>query len=122
VCEAAFHFPCFISWFCFIERIKNGARKIVLDQVEEASNAAFLAFNSLGFSVPQFAPHLLSTATHDYIRQGAGSTFGSDTTDTSRNFVDANHNDNSNKFTFDKEKEDLIKLSVNGARGRKIKQ
>ncbi|KAL9285014.1 hypothetical protein ACSQ67_024628 [Phaseolus vulgaris] len=101
--------------FGLAKKIKNGARKIVLDQAEEASNAAFSTFKSLGFSVPPFAPRLLSSATHDSIRQEAGSTIGSDTTDTSCNFVDANHIDNSNKFTSDKEKEDLIKLSVNGA-------
>lgn len=100
--------------FGLAKKIKNGARKIVLDKAEEASNAAFSAFKSLGFSVPQFAPCLLSTATLDSIRQEAGSTSGSDTTDISRNFVGANHIDNSNKCTSDKEREDLIKLSVNG--------
>jgi len=101
--------------FGLAKKIKNGARKIVLEKAEEASNAAFSAFKSLGFSVPQFAPRILSTAPHDSIRQEAGSTSGSDTTDTSHNFVDANHIVNSIKFTSDKERKELIKLSVSGA-------
>ncbi|TKY58268.1 Helicase and polymerase-containing protein TEBICHI [Spatholobus suberectus] len=101
--------------FGVAKKIKNGARKIVLDKAEEARNAAFSAFKSLGYDVPRFAPPILSTAARDSIRQEAGSTSGSDTTDTSLSFVDANCVDNSNKFALDKEREELIKLSVNGA-------
>lgn len=101
--------------FGVAKKIKNGARKIVLDKAEEARSAAFSAFKSLGLNVPQFAPPILSTASHDSIRQEAGSTSGSDTNETSHSFVDANHIDNSNIFAFDKEREDLIKLSINGA-------
>ncbi|KAG5110561.1 hypothetical protein AAZX31_14G127200 [Glycine max] len=100
--------------FGIAKKIKNGARKIVFDKAEEASNAAFSAFKSLGFNVPQFDPQILSTAARDSIRLGTGSTSGSDTTDTSHSFVNADCIDNTNKFTLDKEKEDLIKLSVNG--------
>ncbi|XP_020228897.1 helicase and polymerase-containing protein TEBICHI [Cajanus cajan] len=101
--------------FGVAKKIKNGARKIVLDKAEEARNAAFSAFKSLGYDVPQFAPPILSTAARDSIRQEAGSTSGSETTDTSPSFVDANGINNSNKFALNKEREDLIKLSVNGA-------
>lgn len=101
--------------FGVAKKIKNGARKIVLDKAEEARNAAFSAFKSLGLNVPQFPPPVLSTASHNSLRQEAGSTSGSDTTETSHSFVDANRIDNSNKFALDKEREDLIKLSVNGA-------
>ncbi|KAK7384898.1 hypothetical protein VNO78_30601 [Psophocarpus tetragonolobus] len=99
--------------FGVAKKIKNGARKIVLDKAEEASNAAFAAFKSLGFNVPQFAPHILSTAARDSVRQEARSISGSDTTDTSHSFADADHIDSSNKFTLGRE--ELIKSSVNGA-------
>lgn len=41
------------------KKIKNGARKIVLDKAEEARVAAFSAFKSLGLDVPQFSRPLL---------------------------------------------------------------
>lgn len=37
------------------KKIKNGARKIVLDKAEEARLAAFSAYESLGIQVPQFS-------------------------------------------------------------------
>ncbi|XP_061336496.1 helicase and polymerase-containing protein TEBICHI [Gastrolobium bilobum] len=101
--------------FGVAKKIKNGARKIVLDKAEEARVAAFSAFKSLGYNVPQFAPSILSTAAPDSIRQEAGSTSRSDTADTSHSSVDANHVDNSNKIALEKEREDLIKSSDNGA-------
>lgn len=93
--------------FGVAKKIKNGARKIVLDKAEEARVAAFSAFKSLGYNVPQFAPAILHTAASDSIKQEAGSNSGSDTADTSHSFVDAVH--------IDKEREDLIKSSENGA-------
>ncbi|KAJ4750728.1 DNA polymerase I [Rhynchospora pubera] len=41
------------------KKIKNSARKIVLDQAEEARLAAFSTFKSLGLNVPQFSKPLL---------------------------------------------------------------
>lgn len=41
------------------KKIKNGARKIVLDQAEEARLAAFATFKSLGINVPQVSKPLL---------------------------------------------------------------
>ncbi|KAG8048419.1 hypothetical protein GUJ93_ZPchr0009g1479 [Zizania palustris] len=43
------------------KKIKNGARKIVLEEAEAASVAAFSAFKSLGLQVPQFTTPLLPT-------------------------------------------------------------
>ncbi|KAL8143865.1 hypothetical protein V2J09_016897 [Rumex salicifolius] len=40
--------------FGIAKKIKNGARKIVLEKAEEARVAAFSAFKSLGLNVPQF--------------------------------------------------------------------
>ncbi|KAK8543134.1 hypothetical protein V6N12_015699 [Hibiscus sabdariffa] len=45
--------------FGVAKKIKNGARKIVLDKAEEARAAAFSAFKSLGYSVPQFSRPLM---------------------------------------------------------------
>lgn len=42
------------------KKIKNAARKIVLDKAEEARAAAFSAFQSLGLDVPQLSRPLLS--------------------------------------------------------------
>lgn len=99
--------------FSVAKKIKNGARRIVLDKAEEARVAAFSAFKSLGYNVPQLAPPI-STAARDFIRKEAGSSSGSDTADTSHSFVDANHTDNSKIVSLEKEK-DLIKSSDNGA-------
>ncbi|XP_078170110.1 helicase and polymerase-containing protein TEBICHI-like [Carex rostrata] len=41
------------------KKIKNGARKIVFDQAEEAQLAAFMALKSLGLNVPQISKLLL---------------------------------------------------------------
>ncbi|XP_058074387.1 helicase and polymerase-containing protein TEBICHI isoform X4 [Magnolia sinica] len=51
------------------KKIKNGARKIVLDQAEEARVAAFSAFKSLGVLVPQLSQPLLPTAIGNSIMQ-----------------------------------------------------
>jgi DNA polymerase theta len=60
-----------------VKKIKNGARKIVLDKAEEARVIAFAAFKSLGFNVPQFSPRLLSNAPENLVEQGnAGTLFG----------------------------------------------
>ncbi|KAF5748241.1 DNA polymerase theta-like isoform X1 [Tripterygium wilfordii] len=58
------------------KKIKNGARKIVLDKAEEARIAAFSAFKSLGFDIPQIAVPLLSNTRQ--LRQGTGSTSSGD--------------------------------------------
>ncbi|CAN4127872.1 unnamed protein product [Withania somnifera] len=44
------------------KKIKNGARKIVLDKAEVARLAAFSAFRSLGLDVPTLAQPIISTA------------------------------------------------------------
>lgn len=53
------------------KKIKNGARRIVLEKAEEARIAAFSAFKSLGLSVPQFIEPPLSTSVGNLLRQGA---------------------------------------------------
>ncbi|XP_041019360.1 helicase and polymerase-containing protein TEBICHI isoform X2 [Juglans microcarpa x Juglans regia] len=103
------------------KKIKNGARKIVLDKAEEARVVAFSAFKSLGFNVPHFSRPLMSTTVGDQVRQGTATTsFG---IDTSSNFDVVEHmnhisskpsmeeNDNSDKVTLESEGEKLIRRS-----------
>ncbi|KAM7459401.1 hypothetical protein LguiA_036395 [Lonicera macranthoides] len=62
------------------KKIKNGARKIVLDKAEEARVVAFSAFKSLGLDVPQFAQPLLFAATDDTIRKEEPTSSGEENT------------------------------------------
>ncbi|XP_074287036.1 helicase and polymerase-containing protein TEBICHI [Silene latifolia] len=51
------------------KKIKNGARKIVLDKAEEARAAAFSAFQSLGMNVPDLSLPFLSPTTSGSVRE-----------------------------------------------------
>ncbi|XP_057957397.1 helicase and polymerase-containing protein TEBICHI isoform X2 [Malania oleifera] len=67
--------------FGIAKKIKNGARKIVLDKAEEARVAAFSAFKSLGLNVPQFSRPLLATSAGNSTgHEGATNSSGDDTT------------------------------------------
>ncbi|KAA8521778.1 hypothetical protein F0562_012451 [Nyssa sinensis] len=66
------------------KKIKNGARKIVLDKAEEARVAAFSAFKSLGLIVPQFSRPLLSTAAGNSGQKEATTSSGEETTSSSK--------------------------------------
>ncbi|KAM7276027.1 hypothetical protein ACFE04_017893 [Oxalis oulophora] len=54
------------------KKIKNGARRIVLDKAEEARVTAFSAFKSLGLDVPQFSRPILSIVDATYTQLGEG--------------------------------------------------
>ncbi|PKI66013.1 hypothetical protein CRG98_013598, partial [Punica granatum] len=58
------------------KKIKNGARKIVLDKAEEARLAAFSAFQSLGLDVTQFPRSMLSTLNGNHAQEGVMGTAG----------------------------------------------
>ncbi|KAF8407042.1 hypothetical protein HHK36_006167 [Tetracentron sinense] len=63
------------------KKIKNGARKIVLEKAEEARVVAFSALKSLGLDVRQLSRPLLSTAHENpIVQEGAMASFGEDTT------------------------------------------
>ncbi|KAI3468240.1 hypothetical protein Pfo_024903 [Paulownia fortunei] len=62
------------------KKIKNGARKIVLDKAEEARVAAFSAFKSLGLDIPQFSRPLLSIATGNAPQKESTSSSGEEST------------------------------------------
>ncbi|CAK9182716.1 unnamed protein product [Ilex paraguariensis] len=64
-------------------KIKNGARKIVLDKAEEARLVAFSAFRSLGLDVPQFSRPLLLTAAANTTQKEATTSYGKETTSSS---------------------------------------
>ncbi|KAF9615750.1 hypothetical protein IFM89_026207 [Coptis chinensis] len=66
------------------KKIKNGARRIVLDKAEEARVAAFSAFKSLGLEVPLFSRPLLSMITDNPVVPGAWASSGEGSTS---NFV-----------------------------------
>lgn len=55
--------------FGIAKKIKNGARKIVLDKAEEARVAAFSAFRSLGLNVPQFSGLVLANSASNPTKQ-----------------------------------------------------
>lgn len=62
------------------KKIKNGARKIVLDKAEEARVAAFSAFKSLGLDVPEFSRPLSLKVGGDATRKEATTSSGEDST------------------------------------------
>ncbi|URD79344.1 HELICc [Musa troglodytarum] len=64
--------------FGVAKKIKNSARKIVLDQAEEARLAAFSALKSLGVHVPQFSRPLLSDIVEESPGGGKMPCFGED--------------------------------------------
>ncbi|KAJ0962916.1 hypothetical protein J5N97_028038 [Dioscorea zingiberensis] len=53
------------------KKIKNAARKVVLDQAEEARLAAFSTFKSLGIHMPQFSRPLLPNKAESSVSRGA---------------------------------------------------
>ncbi|KAK1550568.1 hypothetical protein Q3G72_021166 [Acer saccharum] len=74
------------------KKIKNGARKIVLEKAEEARIAAFSAFKSLGLNVPQFSRPLLSTVPDNSPGKEAATTFsGDDASGTFAGLVQVEH-------------------------------
>ncbi|KAL9687354.1 hypothetical protein QQ045_031754 [Rhodiola kirilowii] len=56
------------------KKIKNGARKIVLEKAEEARLAAFSAFKSLGFDYPHLSQLILPIVVENLPEQGNGPT------------------------------------------------
>ncbi|KAL3500503.1 hypothetical protein ACH5RR_039596, partial [Cinchona calisaya] len=62
------------------KKIKNGARRIVLEKAEEARITAFSAFKSLGLDVPPFSRPLLSVAAGNAMRKEAASSSGEEST------------------------------------------
>ncbi|CAL5327760.1 unnamed protein product [Camellia sinensis] len=69
------------------KKIKNGARKIVLDKAEEARVAAFTAFKSLGLDVPQLPQPVLKAA-GDATQKGVTTSSGEESTSS---FVGVQH-------------------------------
>ncbi|XP_073129538.1 helicase and polymerase-containing protein TEBICHI isoform X2 [Henckelia pumila] len=71
--------------FGVAKKIKNGARKIVLDKAEEARLTAFSAFKSLGIDVPPLSHPLLLNSIENGPRKELTSSSGEESTN---NFVD----------------------------------
>lgn len=71
------------------KKIKNGARKIVLEKAEEARIAAFSAYESLGLNVPQFSQPVLTTAiSSPHQKEATTYSPGNDTTNNLDNVED----------------------------------
>ncbi|RZC75410.1 hypothetical protein C5167_050892 [Papaver somniferum] len=74
------------------KKIKNGARKIVLDKAEEARLAAFSAFKSLGIDVPQFGQPLICNVAGNPINDEGGVASSGD--DNNCNLIDIEPTEN----------------------------
>ncbi|XP_058200647.1 helicase and polymerase-containing protein TEBICHI isoform X1 [Rhododendron vialii] len=95
------------------KKIKNGARKIVLDKAEEARVAAFSAFKSLGLDVPEFSRPLSLKVAGDAIRKEATTSSGEDSTGSFVVGVGVQHTKHSSKLIRDgSENLDKLKLEV----------
>ncbi|XP_022856955.1 helicase and polymerase-containing protein TEBICHI-like isoform X2 [Olea europaea var. sylvestris] len=73
------------------KKIKNGARKIVLDKAEEARVAAFSAFKSLGLKVPEFSRPLLSAVSGDAPKKESTNSSGEESTSSFAGLDDSKH-------------------------------
>ncbi|KAL5558793.1 hypothetical protein UlMin_035004 [Ulmus minor] len=71
------------------KKIKNGARKIVLEKAEEARHAAFSAFKSLGLDVPQFSRPASSSGGGNPSRERAAA--ASSGNDATSSFINLEH-------------------------------
>lgn len=102
------------------KKIKNGARKIVLEKAEEARIAAFSACKSLGLNVPHFSRPLSLAAAQNATGQEVATTFSRD--ETSSRFaglVEKEHlsveaSGNSRKVALEAAGEKLTKASEGG--------
>ncbi|KAL3650829.1 hypothetical protein CASFOL_007232 [Castilleja foliolosa] len=71
------------------KKIKNGARKIVLEKAEEARVAAFSAFKSLGLDISQFSRPILPLVTGNALQKVSASSSGEESTSRSKHILDA---------------------------------
>ncbi|XP_051137227.1 helicase and polymerase-containing protein TEBICHI [Andrographis paniculata] len=74
------------------KKIKNGARKIVLDKAEEARLAAFSAFKSLGLDMPHLSRPISFTATGNDCQKDLATSSGDESTSS---YAIIKHNSNS---------------------------
>lgn len=94
------------------KKIKNGARKIVLDKAEEARVAAFSAFKSLGLDIPEFSRPLLLKVSSDATRKEATTSSGEDSTDSFGVGVQHTKHVQSKLITDGSENLDELKLEI----------
>ncbi|KAJ4950046.1 hypothetical protein NE237_026878 [Protea cynaroides] len=101
-------------------KIKNGARKIVLEKAEEARITAFSAFRSLGLDVPQFSqPILSSNSGSPVVREGEMVSSGDDTISS---FVgEQSIKDTTTELVEEKRKKKFDSV-VHGTEGKELKR
>ncbi|CAI9093473.1 OLC1v1028975C1 [Oldenlandia corymbosa var. corymbosa] len=80
------------------KKIKNGARRIVLEKAEEARVAAFSAFKSLGLDVPSFPQPLLPAYAGSAPPKKATSSSGEDSTGSFTDMKQIKHDDNGMEY------------------------
>ncbi|XP_024930711.1 helicase and polymerase-containing protein TEBICHI isoform X3 [Ziziphus jujuba] len=101
------------------KKIKNGARKIVLEKAEEARIAAFAAYKSLGFNVPQFSRPAFSTAIGSpHLEEPTTSSPGNN--DETINFVDVEHVEHATKQSLEGIVRSNKVISISGIKSTKI--
>ncbi|XP_057468034.1 helicase and polymerase-containing protein TEBICHI [Actinidia eriantha] len=99
------------------KKIKNGARKIVLDKAEEARIAAFSAFKSLGIDVPQFSRPLSLKVAADVAQKEATTYSGEETTSSS---VGVQHTTHVSSKSIAEEYENLDKIKLDIGKEKSI--
>ncbi|KAF3446459.1 hypothetical protein FNV43_RR11638 [Rhamnella rubrinervis] len=94
------------------KKIKNGARKMVLEKAEEARIAAFSAYKSLGLNVPLFSRPALTTPIGGPHQKEA--TTSSRVNNTTSKFVSVEHVEHATKQSLEGTVHSDKVLSVNG--------
>ncbi|XP_052209368.1 helicase and polymerase-containing protein TEBICHI isoform X2 [Diospyros lotus] len=100
------------------KKIKNGARKVVLDKAEEARVAAISAFKSLGFDVPQFSQPLLLRTTGDATQKQTSTSSGEETISS---FIGGQHAKRFSTESTNEEGENLDKLILDNGEEKLMK-
>lgn len=97
------------------KKIKNSARKIVLDKAEEARVAAFSALKSLGLDVPSFSRPLLSTTTQQVLSKDESTSSGQESTSSFAGLENRNQeNDKILQLNLETDERNIVQASLGG--------
>lgn len=95
------------------KKIRNGARKIVLDKAEEARVAAFSALKSLGLDVPSFSRPLLSTTTQQVLSKDGSPSSGQESTSSFAGLEHRNQEDDKIlELNLETDERNIVKASL----------
>ncbi|XP_071919297.1 helicase and polymerase-containing protein TEBICHI isoform X1 [Coffea arabica] len=104
------------------KKIKNGARRIVLEKAEEARIAAFSAFKSLGLEVPPLSRPLLSIAAGNAPQKEASSSSVEESTSSLGGLKHNEQTDNITGFVSKAHEQKLARTSFTGVNSAGAKQ